>query len=238
MLVSFSFQHKIIVMVSVLITYEELSVDIISDLSFGRSFSIKEKREYAQAVDIVKANQGVSLRQACSHVGIRVNYYIRYKKSIHKLGALEECGTVVAHKTNGSTRKIHPGCKSVQNVIQEDLTCFVSDTHHLVIQVSMQMVRQEACQLLPLFRNKSITAMKKSITRFTKHMGLSLQSATHTAQKNFFKMEQESKHFVAMVMRDKMKDKDPDDIINVDQTPIPFLFHSTKTLKMRKKLLM
>jgi hypothetical protein len=97
------------------------------------------------------------------------------------------------------------------------------------------MVRQEACRLLPLFRDKSIIVMKKSITRFTKHMGLSLRSATHTAQKNFLEMEQESKHFIAMVVRDKMKDKDPDDIINMDQTPIPFSFHSTKTLETKGK---
>ena len=76
--------------------------------------------------------------------------------------------------------------------------------------------------------------MKKSITRFTKHMGLSLRSVTHTAQKNFLETEQESKHFMAMVVRDTMKDKEPDDIINMDQMPIPILFHSTKTLEMKE----
>ena len=63
-------------------------------------------------------------------------------------------------------------------------------------------------------------------------MGLSLRSATLTAQKNFLETEQESMHFIAMVVRDKMKDKDPDNIVNMDQMPIPFLFHSTQTLEM------
>jgi hypothetical protein len=37
-----------------------------------------------------------------------------------------------------------------------------------------------------------------------------------------------------MVVRGKMKDKDPDNIINMDQTPIPFSSHSTKTLEMKE----
>jgi len=41
---------------------------------------------------------------SCWHQG---NYYIGFKKSIHKLEALEECGTVVAHK-NKRIRKKDP----------------------------------------------------------------------------------------------------------------------------------
>jgi hypothetical protein len=48
MLVSISFQHNIIVMTSVLITNKESSVDVISDPSFRRSFSIKEKENMSK----------------------------------------------------------------------------------------------------------------------------------------------------------------------------------------------
>jgi hypothetical protein len=35
------------------------------------------------------------------------------------------------------------------------------------------------------------------------------------------------------MMKDKVADKDPSDIINMDQTPIPVSFHSTKTLEKK-----
>jgi hypothetical protein len=43
---------------------------------------------------------------------------------------------------------------------------------------------------------------------------------------------EESRHFI-VTMKDKVADKDPSDIINMDQTPIPFSFHSNKTLERK-----
>ena len=63
-------------------------------------------------------------------------------------------------------------------------------------------------------------------------MGLRHHAVTHTAQKNYQQTEEESRHFIAM-MKDKVANKDPSDVINMDQTPIPFSFHSTKTLKKK-----
>jgi hypothetical protein len=91
------------------------------------------------------------------------------------------------------------------------------------------MVCQEAYHLLPSFRNKTTEAKKKVITQFTKSLGLTNHAATHTAQKNFMETEEESKHFIAM-MKEKVLGIDPDHILNMDQTPIPFLYHSNKTL--------
>ena len=56
--------------------------------------------------------------------------------------------------------------------------------------------------------------------------------ATHTAQKDFHQTEEELKHFVQFI-KTKIADKDPCDIINMDQTPIPFSFHSNKTLETK-----
>jgi hypothetical protein len=55
-------------------------------------------------------------------------------------------------------------------------------------------------------------------------MELTYQAATHTAQKNSQETDEESKHFIAF-MKDKVAGKDPCDIINMDQTPIPYSFH-------------
>ena len=94
----------------------------------------------------------------------------------------------------------------------------------------MHMICQEACRLLPNFRSKSIVAKNSVVLRFTKSIGLSNCAATHTAQKHFQETEQESKHFIKF-MKAKLVGKDPCDIINMDQTPILYLFHSDKMLE-------
>ena len=86
--------------------------------------------------------------------------------------------------------------------------------------------------MLPAFRDKPLNARKKAVLRFTKRVGLSYRVATHTAQKNFQETKEESRHFIEFI-KDKVSMKDPADIINMDQTPIPFLFHAGRTLERK-----
>ncbi len=79
---------------------------------------------------------------------------------------------------------------------------------------------------------KTINAREKAVNCFTKQMGLTHRAATHTAQKEHHETKEESRHFIEM-MRDKVADKDPALILNMDQTPIPFSFHATKTLEKK-----
>jgi hypothetical protein len=105
-------------------------------------------------------------------------------------------------------------------VIKDDLSYFVFEMRQCRIQVSMHMVCQEACRLLMSFRSKSIVAKNLAVLCFTKSIGLSNHAAMHTAQKHFQETEQESKHFTEFIKM-KLAGKDPCDIINMDQTPIP-----------------
>jgi hypothetical protein len=157
-------------------------------------------------------------------VGLPHNYYPHFKKVIKKLNDLEQDAGFVPFKTNGTACKIHPGRPSLLQAIQEDLSRFVFKIRQHGIQVSTRMIRQEACRLLPSFRKKSMEARKRIVTRFTKMMGLSHQAATHTEQKNFQESEEESRHFIEM-MKEKVAEYDPCDIINMDQSPIPYYYH-------------
>lgn len=194
-----------------------------------KSFSVKDKREFILIIDSI-VSTGISRSQACRHIGFSPMYYTRFKEVIDKVDALENGATFVAYKTNGTARKIHPGPTSVLHVIKEDLSRFVFETRQRGIQVSRRMIRQEACRLLPNFKDKSIVAKDSAVLRFTKSMGLSNRAATHTAQKHFQETEEESKHFIEF-MKAKLAGKDPCDVINMDQTPIPYSFHSNKTLE-------
>ena len=194
-----------------------------------KSFSLKDKRDFVLAIDSM-VSTGMSRRQACYHLGLSPMYYTRFKKVIETVDALEKSVTFVPYKTIGTARKIHPGHPSILQAIKQDLSRFVFETRQRGIQVSTRMIRQEACRLLPNFRDKSIVMKNSVVLRFTKSIGLSNRAATHTAQKHFHETEQESKHFIEF-MKAKLAGKDPCDIINMDQTPIPYSFHSNKTLE-------
>jgi hypothetical protein len=146
--------------------------------------------------------------------------------------ALEKSDVYVPYKINGSARKIHPGAPSLLRVIQDDLSQFVLRARHNGIQVSTRMIRQEAARLLPAFREKTLLARNAAVGRFVKKMGLSHHAATHTAQKHYKETKEEASHFIEF-MRTKLEGKDPCDIINMDQTPIPYSFHSNRTLENR-----
>ena len=75
-------------------------------------------------------------------------------------------------------------------------------------------------------------AKKKVISRFMKLMGLFHRSATHTTPKNFQETKDKSTNFIAL-MKAKFTSVDPEDILNMDQTPIPFLYQSTRTLEKK-----
>ena len=64
----------------------------------------------------------------------------------------------------------------------------------------------------------------------TPSIGLIQREATHTTQRHFAEMEGAVKDFIAM-MKVKVEGRNPDDILNLDQMPIPFLYNSNKMLK-------
>jgi hypothetical protein len=51
----------------------------------------------------------------------------------------------------------------------------------------------------------------------------------HVAQKDHKETEEESAHFMTL-MRQKVLGMNPDDIININQTPVPYSFPSNQTL--------
>jgi len=196
-----------------------------------KSFSLKDKMDFLHAINSIVVN-GFSCRKVCYRLGLSSMYDTCFRKVIKRDNALENGATFVPYKTNGNAQKIHPGPPSLLSAIKEDLSHYVFETRQCGIQLNTHMIRQEACHLLPNFRGKSIIPKNLSVLRFIKSIGLSNRAATHTAQKHFKKTEQESKHFIEF-MKAKLAGKDPCDIINMDQSPILYSFHSNKTLESK-----
>ena len=199
--------------------------------SARKSYSLKEKREVVRTIDTL-VGHGNSRRKACAVMGILPLYYRRWKRVISKVDDLEAEDSFCSFKTNGTARKIHTGRVSLLAPVKEHLSVFVSHLREQGIQCTNRMVAREAARLVPSFEQKSTTAQVQIVRRFTKHLGLTQRMATHTAQKHFRETEESSRDFIAM-MREKTVDRNKDDIINMDQTPIAYSYHSNKTLDTR-----
>ena len=199
--------------------------------SCRRSFSLKEKREVVRTVDTL-VSHGNSFRKACDAFGILPIYYRRWKAVLQNVEELEVEDLFRSFNLNGTARKIHPGRVSILAPVREELSAFVFYLREQGIQCTNRMVGREASRLLPAFCEKSSTAQEQVVRRFTKHLGLTQRMATHTAQKHFLETEDSSRDFIAM-MRERTIDRNRDDILNMDQTPISYSYHSNKTLDTR-----
>ncbi len=96
------------------------------------------------------------------------------------------------------------------------------------------MVGREAARLLPAFKDKMTHAKELVVHHFTKSVGLTQCSATHTAQKHYTETEAAGKDFIAMA-KIKLQGRNLDDILNMDQMPIPYSYHLNKTLDTKGK---
>jgi hypothetical protein len=63
-------------------------------------------------------------------------------------------------------------------------------------------------------------------------MGLTQRAATHTAQKHHAQTEDATIDFIAM-MKVKLQERNLDDVLNMDQMPIPYLYPATKMLNLK-----
>jgi hypothetical protein len=78
-----------------------------------------------------------------------------------------------------------------------------------------------------------MTRAKMSIVNlFINQAGLSQLVLTHVAKKGHTETAEESFHFISL-MRQKIAGMNPDDIIDMDQTPIPYSYHSNWTLEAK-----
>ena len=83
----------------------------------------------------------------------------------------------------------------------------------------------------PLLSGKSLMAKEQIVHRFMKHLGLTQHAVMRTTQKHYKETKSESKDFIAMIRESITNNKD--DILNMDQTPIAYSFHSRKTLEKK-----
>ena len=193
-------------------------------------YGLKEKWFVVQQIDAL-ISVGHSRCNACQILGVSTLYYRRWKQLISKVFDVNSTNAFVWYNTKGTACKIHPGLPSALSVIRPQMKDFVSSICKWGIRLTNRMMGREASQILPSFKDKTVRGKAMAIDRFTRSLGLVQHTATHMVQKHFTETADNSKDFISMI-RVKVQGRDPDDILNMDQTPIPYLYHSNKTLEV------
>ena len=196
-----------------------------------RSYEIKEKRQVVCQVDALLPS-GLSRRRACENVGVRYLYYRRWKKLLEKVDSMKDAGHFIPYNLKGNARKIHVGREGILKPFENELKAFVFKVRDQGVQLTNRMIAREASRLVPSFKEKSERSRILSVSRFTRSIGLTLRAATHTAQKHHVETAADAQDFIAMV-KQKLEGRNHEEILNMDQTPIPFSYHSNKTLNIK-----
>ena len=155
-------------------------------------------------------------------------------KKIKEVDGLLEESDFVPNNISGSAKKVHQVCPSFLKPIKDDLYVFIKKFRDQGVQTTNHMVLREASCLLPSFNLKSFHAKHQAVNHITKQLGFTWCVATHTAQKHFKETEKESKDFINMVQA-RLHSRSKDNMINMDQTPIQFSFHSRTTWDVKGK---
>jgi len=193
-----------------------------------KSYDIKTKLVFIQTIDTLIMS-GRSHRASCAFVGIPPLYYRHWKRLLTKFEGVNATEEFVAYSTKGTTRRLHQRHTSVLAAILPELEAFMFKIREQGIQLTNRMVEQDAARILPFFKHKTVRAKAVAVHRFTRSMGLMQHAGTHTAQKHHTQTEDAAKDFIAM-MKVKLQGRNLDDVMNMDQTPIPYSYHVSKTL--------
>ena len=125
---------------------------------------------------------------------------------------------------SGNLRSLHPGKSSILTSKTTPLLRWIFEHREQGVQVTTRMVRKVAEDIVPNFCEKTIVAKNQVVRRFLHRVGLTHRVATHVAQKSHHETEAASIEFMEF-MRQKVANMNPDHVINMDQTPIPFSYH-------------
>ena len=109
------------------------------------------------------------------------------------------------------------------------------ELHEQGLQVNTRTVCKEALHLSTDIKNRTKQAKKEIVPCFLQRVGITQHVLTHVAQKDHKRTEEESRHFIFMsVMCQKVMDMDQYDVFNMDQTSIPFSYHSDSTVEKKR----
>ncbi len=198
-----------------------------------KSYTLRHKRLTVHGVENHVAS-GMSIKEACALERVERRVFYRWKKTLNLLkdnddAAGETRESEQVKKTyHGHLRSLHHGRVSMLAPKKMQLLRWIFEQREQGVQVTSRAVRKVAERMIPELREKTISAREQIVRRFMKSAGLTHRLGTHTAQQSPKVMEQAARDFMAL-MRQKVAHMNPDHVLNMDQTPIPFSYHNKRT---------
>lgn len=183
----------------------------------------RRKLALVAAVRHVMEEEGLSQTRAAARLGVsQANISKWMKEHEHLVNA--------AKKPKKSS---HPGPASQLSEIEDLLLRFIFEHREQGMAVTILMVVFKASALSDQFSAKTFEARYSVIRRFVAKHSLVYRMGTHESQRHPEEVQEEASDYM-MVMREKVvgPHRDPDFIINMDQTPVYFSMTPSTTLEI------
>ncbi len=132
------------------------------------------------------------------------------------------CSQSLLHGHIRSRQRVRQGILESK---ETELLQWIFEHHEQGIQVTTRMVRNYALKILPELQQKSRSTNDQAVRHFLHKIGLTHQVSTHVSQKSHMETEDAALDFMEF-MRRKVENMNPDHVLNMDQTLIPFMFHA------------
>lgn len=191
-------------------------------------FTIEQKVKIMEYVhDMAEMGLCESMNVAASNLGISASTLSRWKNKLPQFLHIAR---------NDQVRSsLHMGRRGQLEDIGDTLLGFVNLLREKGIAVSRKMIVMQACKILGPdhdFSLKSYAARGASVSRWMAQNGLAVRTGTHQAQAPPQTVEVMAVDFIVNIARPAVTafHRDKDFIMNMDQTPVFFSMHPTKSV--------
>ena len=187
-----------------------------------KHYTISQKLAMVQCFENEQCNSNKPMRQVAMGLGVDPSQLRRW---VSQKKALEEM-----RKKKTTKKSVHPGRASCLGLVEEPLLWFILETREQGLPVSIRMVITKACQLDPDFRRKTERAKDQAIRRFVSSHGIVHRIHTHQSQRSIEEVRMQASDWIVQA-RLRLFGRDPDFVLNMDQTPIFFSSIPKNTLE-------
>jgi hypothetical protein len=171
------------------------------------------------------AEEYLKQNQACFVLQVRDSQVLRWQANNRAL--LEEAA-------RPEKQIMHKGPVGCMDAYTEELVSFVEEWHGKGILVLHLCLIRKACNLSPVFANKTLSAQKAAVSCFMAKNGLVHRMAMHTAQRPPQEMCNKAHGFLQEIVPiDNNGNRLPAFSLNMDQTPVNHAMNPKDTIDRR-----
>jgi hypothetical protein len=197
-----------------------------------KRYALFHKIMLVEESDRLRAEQNLSIRQAGEVLGVPFQLLSKWGREVAQLRAASQA------KQRARNRKaVIDGPASQLESIEDELLQFIFSKRDQGVNVRHTLV---ACRALGMLREtfgvKSFNAKLKSVARFMKKHNYVYRRVTNEAQRSIKEVSDEARAFLEETRLLLIGPHcDMRWIFNMDQTPLHFLYQSSRTIEKRGK---